>query len=735
MNKKKKKKTVRRDLTFVNRVMSLIVIIAEGLTLLAISGLTRFSSLSRSLFMNVNIGVLAGVLLINFLVILAIGRRSIRLVKFVLITSLIMAAFSGGLVYVEYRLNVNLNRMIDDGQSRETVGIAFVVYDGGRGSSIQSEQNLNGKVFGILDDETSEQGSIMPKKEIDKLKINVEYRGYSDYTRCLEALVAGEIDAAALPSNYKGMFDASEQFDETLGQLRTLHNFDRQLTINTEPGSDKDVTKEPFTVLMIGTDENRSDAIMLAAINPVSLNVMLTSIPRDSYVPIACYTNKASDKINAARTRGRQCLIDTVESVMGIDVDFYFESNFKGIVEIVNALGGVIIDSPKEFVGQDASDERGHQTVWIPKGVNRLNGEQALAFARERYQFESGDFQRQSNQQQVIKAMLTEAVRLRDVNKALKVLDAAGENVSTNLSVDQMISLFNLTMKKMERSYVGNQNVVNLIGSRVTGVPGRHRGASIVRIYEGSVKDNQKMLQRQLDLKSSIDAPKAIQFSINWIYSAPVISPDYYNEKFPEEKEPDVVPNFIGRSLSAVNKWAKTRGIEVTVKEVVKGDSLYDKDNENNTVVKQSVKSGTDAEGLKAITVHVQIGEEAKIECPDNSVYSEKKAACICKDGYSAAKDSDLKEGGKGCQIKAEATPKPTAKPTPTPEATQKPCGENEEPDGNLGCRPKPTPESTPEPTQKPCGENEEPDDNLGCKPIEIKPSADSETDQVIPAE
>ena len=74
--------------------------------------------------------------------------------------------------------------------------------------------------------------------------------------------------------------------------------------------------------------------------------------------------------------------------------------------------------------------------------------------------------QRQSNQQQVIQAILTEAVRLKDVNKALKVLDAAGENVSTNLSMEQMIGLFNLTMKKMNRSYVQNQNVFNVIGAR-----------------------------------------------------------------------------------------------------------------------------------------------------------------------------------------------------------------------------------------------------------------------------
>ena len=126
-----------------------------------------------------------------------------------------------------------------------------------------------------------------------------------------------------------------------------MHNFNRTLTIRTEQGSDKDVTKEPFTVLIIGVDDDRSDALMLATVNPGSMTVLLTSIPRDSYVPIACYTNQKSDKINNSRVRGRQCTIDTVKQLLDVDVDFYFESNFHGIIEIVDALGGVIIDNPE----------------------------------------------------------------------------------------------------------------------------------------------------------------------------------------------------------------------------------------------------------------------------------------------------------------------------------------------------------------------------------------------------
>ncbi|MFQ8584588.1 MAG: hypothetical protein ACLSA6_19705 [Holdemania massiliensis] len=133
----------------------------------------------------------------------------------------------------------------------------------------------------------------------------------------------------------------------------------------------------------------------------------------------------------------------------------------------------------------------------------------------------------------MIQAILTEAVRLKDVNKALKVLDAAGENVSTNLSMEQMIGLFNLTMKKMDRSYVQNQNVFNLIGTRISGVNDRAPNRmSIVRLYQGSIEDNKKAIHRVFNQDSEINAPKAISFSIDWVYEAPVISKEEYDEKF-----------------------------------------------------------------------------------------------------------------------------------------------------------------------------------------------------------
>ena len=323
---------------------------------------------------------------------------------------------------------LSLIHIFNTGTTSEKVEVSFVVYSENGNFAINDINDLEGKTFGILSNTEEQVGYILPKKELEAKKINVTYHEYDDYNSMLMGLFGGEIDAAALPSNYVAMFEVNDGYSEYLENTKSILTFDKNITVTTESGSDKDITTEPFTVLIIGTDEQRSDALMLASFNPISMQVTLTSIARDSYVPIACYAGKSEDKITHARVRSRQCTIDTVEAMMDIDIDFYFESNFAGVVEMVDALGGIIITNPYEFVGQ-RSDARGKMTVWVPAGTNRLNGEQALAYARERHLYANGDFQRQANQQQVIQAILTEAMKLTDVNKALKVLDAAGDNV------------------------------------------------------------------------------------------------------------------------------------------------------------------------------------------------------------------------------------------------------------------------------------------------------------------
>jgi LCP family protein required for cell wall assembly len=168
--------------------------------------------------------------------------------------------------------------------------------------------------------------------------------------------------------------------------------------VTSEAGDEQDLTSEPFTVLLIGNADGLSDTMILCSVNPISMRVTMSSLARDSYVPITCYGG-AYNKLNSANAVSRDCLISTIEELVGVSIDYYVETNFEGVVEIVDALGGIVVDNDTEFVGQTSSSTRGTYTVWVPAGDDVvLNGEQALAFARERYAYATGDFARQEHQ-------------------------------------------------------------------------------------------------------------------------------------------------------------------------------------------------------------------------------------------------------------------------------------------------------------------------------------------------
>lgn len=683
----KQNKMSKRKLSNTNFVLAAVAILTDILMVLGILNITRYSNFSKPTFILINVVILAILLILNGLI--AYNAYAMKKnILYVTIGVLVIAFLSGGaLTYVTTRVNKNVDKIINSGTTSEKVEVSFVVYSENGNFTIDNINDLEGKTFGILSNTEEQVGYILPKKELEAKKINVTYREYDDYNTMLMALFSGEIDAAALPSNYVAMFEVNDGYSEFLDNTKAILTFDKNITVTTESGSDKDITKEPFTVLIIGTDEQRSDALMLASFNPISMQVTLTSIARDSYVPIACYAGKSEDKITHARIRSRQCTIDTVEDLMDVDIDFYFESNFAGVVEMVDALGGVIITNPYEFVGQK-SDARGKMTVWVPAGTNRLNGEQALAYARERHLYANGDFQRQANQQQVIQAILTEAMKLTDVNKALNVLDAAGENVSTNFSVDQLISLFNYSIKKMNRSYVKNANVINMVGSRVTGYGSSKWNESmqlslyIYRVYQGSVTDNRNAILRNINLDSKIDAPKAISFSANWVFTAPTLSNETYSEPIIHDEVPDTVINFSGKQLSEVQEWAASRKITIHVNKIHQGQEGYVDSYAENTVVGQSVRPGIKTENVTEITVNVITHEGATKNCPANSYYDSGQNACVCESGYYAKNDSDLNPGGAGCIANPTSTPTatpqtPTITPTPSTPPTSSPTPTN----------------------------------------------------------
>ncbi|MFJ8527627.1 LCP family protein [Bacillus sp. NPDC094106] len=210
------------------------------------------------------------------------------------------------------------------------------------------------------------------------------------------------------------------------------------------------------SVLIMGVDESdtrgkeygaaiRTDALLLATFNKDSKTVKLLSIPRDTYTYIPI--EKKSDKITHAhaygsakngKNGGPQASIDAVEKLMNVPVDYFVKFNFKSFIKIVDDLGGIEVDVPIEFTEQDSSDNA--EAIHLEKGVQKLNGEEALALARTRHI--DSDAMRGQRQQLVIEAILKKLTSLNSVTKVGNIIDDINGQFVTNLTFDDMLSFY-----------------------------------------------------------------------------------------------------------------------------------------------------------------------------------------------------------------------------------------------------------------------------------------------------
>jgi polyisoprenyl-teichoic acid--peptidoglycan teichoic acid transferase len=207
---------------------------------------------------------------------------------------------------------------------------------------------------------------------------------------------------------------------------------------------DKNVNQRPYSVLLVGLDSKEmkrglSDTLMVALVDPQNKKVSLVSIPRDTRVQIA---GRGLDKITHAHNYGINSTIMTVEDFLDIKIDYYVQLNFDGFQSFINTLGGINIDVEKDLTFRDRITDTQFS---LQKGKQRLNGIQALNYARYRGDWES-DFGRNRRQQQVIKALMDETLDIRNLSKINQILQDLDENVETDLKFDVLAK----TLTKMK---------------------------------------------------------------------------------------------------------------------------------------------------------------------------------------------------------------------------------------------------------------------------------------------
>jgi polyisoprenyl-teichoic acid--peptidoglycan teichoic acid transferase len=229
---------------------------------------------------------------------------------------------------------------------------------------------------------------------------------------------------------------------------------------------------KPISIMLLGVDERkgdkgRSDTIIIVAVNPKQDKMLMFSIPRDTRTEII--GKGFDDKINHAYAfGGSQMAMDTIENFLETSIDYYVKVNMESFRDIVDAVGGVEVNNPKAFEYQGYS---------FPDGNQKLNGEEALSYARMRYEDPKGDLGRNDRQRQVITSIIDKGARVSSITKFDNILDILSENVKTNMTFQEM--------KDIQKNYKSARH--NIESTEI-----KSSGEMIGGTYYGIVNESEK---------------------------------------------------------------------------------------------------------------------------------------------------------------------------------------------------------------------------------------------------
>ncbi|CAM3619518.1 LCP family protein [Erysipelothrix urinaevulpis] len=551
-----------KNSVFNSPLAGIVLAVATNVFVVAIiSMLNRYSKIySRYYFIGVLIAILV-TLIINMLFLIGyVKRKKSFRVMFVLLSFVLTIVLGLGTWYI-YRGNSSIDKIIND-MGVEELEFSLVSVDGKT-----TLKDLHNQKIAIVDNINPEF-----KKEVqDKVATyseNVEYISYDSYRELLLAARAQEYDLMLVPKDFRKLLNSPA--DETLFKDSVvLLTFSQK---QDEDVSDVDVLNDPFSVLMLGNNEGLSDSIIVATFNPKTLKVTMTSLARDSYVPIACYASGSSDKLNHSRGVSRQCLIDTIEDFLDIEIDFYFETDFYALVKIVDTLGGLELESPVSFSGSlPIEGEVGkYEQIKVEKGKYVMNGKEAITFARERVHMPNGDFDRQLNQQYVIKELATKILSTRNVDTLLDVLDVAKDNIVMNIPIQSISALMGYSIEQMNVSPVDGIETFRIVQSQVAGTTPTINGMSVVMPYTKDIRQSNELINGNLKKEISRNDDKFFNFSFKEPYKLVLADPDMAgaSESTLGSDSLFEMPDFSGWALDEIKSWGNNRGIAIRVEEV-----------------------------------------------------------------------------------------------------------------------------------------------------------------------
>lgn len=425
---KKNKKVKRKVNPILYKVLSFIFIIltVTTFTLLIYNGLFSLVELLTT------IGISA-IVVVLITLILCKSKLKQWIKNIISIFTLLIMVLEIFLIFFAPQTLKFISSLTDTGYRVETFGV-YVIKD-----EYNSLSDLKDKSIDTLkydDDKNINEVKSKIKKEID---FNTsEFDTISDL---LNSLNKDKSDAIILETSYEDII--KEEYPDIYGRLKRIYTTDVVNMIKTLK-SDKDITKEPFLVYISGIDTSgnvassaRSDVNIILAVNPNTKKIVMVNTPRDYYITL--HTKNKKDKLTHAGIYGVEESLKTLSDLYDEQIDYYVRINFTSFVKIVDTLGGITVNVPGSFCEQDSKRSHANE-ICLSKGTQTLNGEQALALARNRHAFQEGDRARGEHQMLILESIINKALSPNIITKYSSILNALKGRVTTNMTGNEMIN-------------------------------------------------------------------------------------------------------------------------------------------------------------------------------------------------------------------------------------------------------------------------------------------------------
>ena len=330
------------------------------------------------------------------------------------------------------------------GETTEVTQMAVYVKSDDAADSVEATAGYTYGILSSLDRENTD-GAVAHLNS--QFGTEVQTKEYAGLTELADGILNGEVNAMLLNSGYLSVYEDMDGYTDFSTKIKEVGTVDVESTIQS---AEESAPIEPittanggkvYTIYLSGIDtrgemtaKSRRDVNIIATVNTDTHEILLVSTPRDYFVPLSI-SGGAPDKLTHAGIYGIDVCMDTLGMLYDIDINYYFRINFGGFVKVIDALGGITVNSDYDF---DSKNILGYH---FNKGENYVNGEQALIFARERYAFQEGDRQRGKNQMEVIRGVVKKALSPEILTSYSSILSSLDGCFGTNITYEEIAQI------------------------------------------------------------------------------------------------------------------------------------------------------------------------------------------------------------------------------------------------------------------------------------------------------